>query len=230
MKTAVIVQARLSSTRLPAKVLLPLPTGRTVLEEVLHRCKQIEGVDVVVAAVSDMPASDVIAEYAERELCTVRWDELDAGDAALRGHCVVRGNESDVLARHAKAACAVDADIVMRVTSDCPLLSPVLCSEMLDFFKRSDIEYLSNAYPVREVPHGWDCEIFTRAALVAANASATDPHDREHVTPYLQRHNKLAVWKCMDDRSHLRWTLDTIEDFVTITKVFNDAREHQLAA
>src|SRR5689334_21545465 len=112
-KVVCIVQARLGSSRLPAKVLLPLPTGRTVLEEVLHRCKKIEGVDEVVLA---CPPSD---------------EGIFAGVVRFPKGCAHISfpfvDESDVLARYALAASETQADIVIRITADCPLLNPGLC-------------------------------------------------------------------------------------------------------
>lgn len=237
MTTAVIVQARLGSTRLPAKVLLPLPNGRKVLEEVLHRCWCIPGVDVVVAALPDTPENDILLS------CIV-------GDTV-----VVRGPEHDVLARYAKAAEVVKADVIMRVTSDCPLIEPEICGKALDLHCRINHGYVSNSWPTRTYPHGLDCEVFNRDVLELANRNAA-PHpgpgpyqpgvarhaetgqtlgiwaspqmfqqvadDREHVTPWMQRQPDIqhACLSSMEDRSHLRWTLDTLEDYTTIWNVF----------
>ena len=219
MKTACIIQARLASTRLPAKVLLPLPTGRTVLEEVVHRCRQIEGVDDVAVAVPDSDGGRMVGK------------SLHAAQAAHGARLAVAWPcpfaESDVLTRYAHVAKLTKADCIIRITSDCPLLNPQVCSDMLAFFKAKELDYLSNAWPVREVPHGWDCEIFTRGLLDEANAMSTDADEREHVTKYFQRiTTKGAIWKQMEDRSHLRWTLDTLDDYIRIWKIF----EEQIAA
>jgi spore coat polysaccharide biosynthesis protein SpsF (cytidylyltransferase family) len=109
MVAAVIVQARMASTRLPGKVLKPLRDG-TVLREVLRRCRAIPGVDIVCCAVPESAANDPVAR--EAESC----------DAAVH-----RGHDTDVLDRYAGAARVLAADTVMRVTSDCPLIDPGLC-------------------------------------------------------------------------------------------------------
>lgn len=210
MTVACIIQARLRSTRLPAKVLLPLPTGRTVLEEVIYRCKQIKGVDAVVVAIPDTPENDIIASVACRT-------------------AVVRGPEHDVLARYAKAASEVNADVIMRITSDCPLVDPEVSGQVLRLV--GGVGYASNCWPAREHPHGLDCEVFTRDLLSMANNEATDAYDREHVTPFIQRNCRVegsALLKSMVDRSHIRWTLDTIEDYVTIWDEFQ-RREKEAA-
>lgn len=206
MTVAVIVQARLGSTRLPTKVLLPLPTGFVVLEEVLHRCWKIPSVDVVVAALPDTAENDILLS------CV-------AGDTV-----VVRGPEHDVLARYAKAAEAVKADIIMRVTSDCPLIDPEVCGKTLDLHCRINRGFVSNSWPHRTYPHGFDCEVFNADLLAEAHQNATEPEDREHVTRWFQRqpHVEKACLSTEEDRSHLRWTLDTLEDYVRIWNVFQE--------
>ena len=123
MTTAVVVQARMNSTRLPGKVLLKL-AGRTVLSHVLARCDAIGNSDVVCCAVSDCKESDPVAAEAER--C---------------GAVVVRGSESDVLGRYRQAAEEVRAKVVMRVTSDCPLVDPEICSRVLELRAKEEADY-----------------------------------------------------------------------------------------
>lgn len=210
-KVACIVQARLGSTRLPAKVLLPLPIGRTVLEEVLRRCKQIHGIDEVVCAVPDTAENDIVASFAGRE---------------VRRDSIIRGPEHDVLARYVKAAEAVGADVIMRVTSDCPLIDPAVCGDVLATFGFADdyLDYCSNVHP-RTYPQGFDCEVFTRAALVCADQQATQQYDREHVTPSIINHpdcRKTSIVSPIGDYSHLRWTLDTLDDYIRIWNVFQE--------
>lgn len=211
-KTAVIVQARLGSSRLPAKVLLPLPTGRTVLEEVLHRCKQIEGVDLVCCAVPT-DSSGILAQY--RKSADV--------------FTICNFPENDVLARYAHVAELVHADIVMRITADCPLLDPEVCGRVLKAYLIGGWPFVCNNAP-RTYPHGFDCEVFGAALLREANEVATSPEDREHVTPYMRREKSLLNIASAVDRSHLRWTLDTLSDYVTIWNQLNDARSNPLAA
>jgi spore coat polysaccharide biosynthesis protein SpsF (cytidylyltransferase family) len=145
-------------------------------------------------------------------------------------------DENDVLGRYAKAAQVVGADIIIRITADCPLLNPHLCGEMLSYFKRNDLEFLSNAHPIRHVPHGWDCEIFTARLLALANSTATDPEDREHVTMALKKWADAGSitqhkWVCNEDWSDKRWTLDTLADYRRIVDLMrNDAGSTQVAA
>lgn len=206
--TACIVQARLGSTRLPAKVLLPLPTGRTVIEEVLFRCKQIKGVDVVALATPMVQAqrNDILAVFAHK-VGDVRTFEVPVP-------------ENDVLARYAKVASILDADVIMRITADCPLIDPEVCGRVLAMVNRFDGDrwvFAANNEP-RTFPLGFDCEVFTRALLGAANKEAHDREDREHVGPWMRRNatDKHFIFAEGENRSHLRWTLDTLDDYKVI--------------
>lgn len=209
MSTAVIVQTRMRSTRMPAKVLLPLPNGLTVLENVLTACRLIKGVDHVVIALSDDEACDIIEDLIGY------LPYVDQG----RTH-IVRGPEHDVLARHILAAEEVGADTIMRVTSDCPLISPDVCSQVLQAYKDSGVDYCTNAMP-RTWPHGFDCEVFS-LDLLKRSAEADEalyPGNREGVDVWMQQApdvNRLNVAKEGESEAHIRWTLDTVDDYVVI--------------
>ncbi len=204
-RVAIIVQARMASTRLPGKVLERL-AGETVLSHVLRRCAMIEGGDVVCCAVPDGRESDVVAEEADR--C---------------GAKVFRGSEHDVLDRYHQAAMACGADVVMRVTSDCPLIDPAVCSRLLDLFRSSGVDYASNNMPP-SWPHGLDCEVFTVAALARAARQARTPDAREHVTPWLRHepHIKRAnLAGPGGDVAAMRWTLDYPQDLEFFEALFD---------
>ncbi len=203
-RTAIIVQARRGSSRLPGKILQRL-NGKTVLEHVLERLHKVKNADMVVVATTTQPADDEVATLAQR--C---------------GATVFRGDEHDVLSRYLGAARAVDADVILRVTSDCPLIDPELCEAVIAARGNSDADYTSNNMP-RLFPHGLDCEAFTRTALEMAARDATSPYDREHVTPWMRRAPELR-------RSNVigpgwparlqRWTLDYPEDLDFFRKLF----------
>lgn len=195
-RTAIVVQARMKSTRLPGKVLEDLG-GQTVLAHVLQRCRAVPGVDVVVCAVPEGADDQPVADA-----------------AAHSGAVVVRGSESDVLARYWLSAQAVAADIVMRVTSDCPLIDPALCGAIIALRQERAADYACNNMSP-SWPHGLDAEVFTRAALDLAYDQAVRPSEREHVTPFMRNHPDftLANLPCpLADTQHHRWTLDTPED------------------
>ena len=193
--TAVIVQARHGSTRLPGKVLEQI-AGHTVLEHVLHRCRAIPGVDAVCCAIPAVPDSDPVADHARRV-----------------GVEVYRGDEHDVLDRYYRAAQQIGARIVMRVTSDCPLIDPQICGAVLRLRAERSADYACNNMP-RSGPHGLDCEAFTFEALEQAAQHAADAHSREHVTPWLRTHPQLRRASLVGDGrgTDLRWTLDYPED------------------
>jgi spore coat polysaccharide biosynthesis protein SpsF (cytidylyltransferase family) len=195
--TAVIVQARMASTRLPGKVLLPL-AGRSVLWHTLTRCAAVTGADLVCCAIPDDQSCEAIAAEAERA-----------------GAVVTRGPEADVLARHLAAATETGADIVLRVTSDCPVIDPGVCAAVLQARADAGADYACNNMP-RRWPHGLDCEAFTRAALERAANNAGAPGDREHVTPWLRRDASVSRVHVPGPDAALarhRWTLDFTEDY-----------------
>lgn len=172
MRRVAIVQARLGSTRLPGKVLMDL-AGRTVLDHVLSRCAAIPGIAEIVCATTDRPEDDPVAESAPRY-----------------GASVFRGSASDVLARYDGAAKSSRAELVLRVTSDCPLIDPEICGALLDLAEREKADFASNNAPPASFPHGLDCEAFTAAFLARAAAEANEQHQREHVGPWMRHHPK----------------------------------------
>jgi len=202
-RTAIIVQARYRSTRLPGKVLEKI-AGHTVLEHVLYRCRAISGADVVCCAIPDSRDSDSVARAAEQ-----------------LGAVVYRGEEHDVLDRYYRAAQAVKAAIVMRITSDCPLIDPEICSAVLKLRSQRNADYACNNMP-RTGPHGLDCEAFSFGALERAAQEANDAYSREHVTPWLRSHPQLIRANLPGEQAgtELRWTLDYPEDLAFFRALF----------
>lgn len=203
-RSAIIVQARMESTRLPGKVLLPL-AGRTVLSHVLERCQAVEGADVVCCAVPDAAVNDPVAEEADR--C---------------GVYVSRGSERDVLDRYYKAACDIGADVVMRVTSDCPMIDPAICAGVLGLLRTAQADYACNNMPP-SWPHGLDCEAVTFAWLERSASEARHAYEREHVTQYVRNHPEARTANLpapRNDIEHHRWTLDTPADYRFLTAMF----------
>jgi spore coat polysaccharide biosynthesis protein SpsF len=199
MKTAVIIQARMGSSRLPGKVLLPLGR-RLALDHVIERARAARNVDQVVVATSTLGTDDPIAEY-----------------CLTRGIACSRGSESDVLARYLHAMRQFPSEIVVRLTADCPLTDPFIIDELVATLKDSApaLDYHSNTLPPRRIPHGLDVEVFRREALERAGREAVRPEEREHVTPYIYRHPELfriTQAHMPQDLSGHRWTLDTEAD------------------
>ena len=208
MRVAAITQARIGSSRLPGKVLLPI-LGRSLLEYHVERVARAKLVDKVVVATTTRPADDAIEAACAK---------LDVS--------VFRGSEDDVLARYAGAAAAHNADVVVRVTSDCPLIDPeIIDRTVAEFLRRApDIDYVSNRL-VTTFPRGLDTEVLSRAALDAAAADATDPDDREHVTLFVWRQPqrfRLANVANAVDLSHHRWTVDEPADLELMKRIITD--------
>lgn len=202
MTTTAVVQARAGSTRLPGKVLQPL-AGRPLLAFMLARLEGLP-VDVLVVATSTHPRDDEVAKVA-----------ADAGVA------VVRGSESDVLARFVDALDAYPADTVVRLTADCPLADPALVGQVLALHAQSGADYTSNTL-VRTYPDGLDVEVISAVALKAAADEATDPPEREHVTPFVYRRPerfKLVSELGPELLGGERWTVDTFEDLERIRSI-----------
>lgn len=206
MRTVAVIQARYGSTRLPGKVLLPLGGG-CVLDEVIKRCRAIPGVMLTCVAVPDSAVNDDVARR-----------------AAAAGARVVRGPEHDVLARYGAAARQLDADVILRVTSDCPLIDPNVAGQVLAAREDASSDYAANNQLPRGWPHGLDCEAMTRAALERALRSATTPYDREHVTPWLRQADDIRrSWIAGPGggAAEWRWTLDLPEDYAFLSATFD---------
>jgi spore coat polysaccharide biosynthesis protein SpsF (cytidylyltransferase family) len=208
MRTVAIVQARMGSTRLPGKVMAELD-GQPLLALVLERTRAAPGLDAVAVAAPDLPRDDVIADFCESQ-----------------GVECVRGSETDVLDRYHRAATALAADVVVRITADCPLIDPVVVGRLLAFRADADVDYAGNASgalpPGRNrFPDGLDCEVFTRAALELAHREATDAYDREHVTPFMGRDERLKrdVLEAEEDYGDERWTVDYPSDLERVRKI-----------
>ncbi|ALS26099.1 cytidylyltransferase [Paenibacillus sp. 32O-W] len=205
MKVVAIVQARMGSTRLPGKVLKQLGS-QSVLAHVINRLRSVPAIhEVVVATTTESIDQAIVHE-------TVQLDVP-----------CYRGSEYDVLSRYYEAARQHRADVIVRITSDCPLIDPDVTGQCIDFFFRQQVDYASNTIE-RTFPRGLDTEVFTMEALQTAQMRASLPYQREHVTPYLYQNPalfKMAHYKDAKDYSHYRWTLDTVEDWLFITSVVN---------
>ena len=170
-----VVQTRMTSTRLPGKVMKDL-AGAPLIRRMLERVLRIEGLDRVVVALAEGAPHDPVCQAV-------------AGLPVM----VVRGSEQDVLARSAAAARAADAGTVMRITSDCPLLDPCVSASVLAAYQAAQLAGVRYARTRIEsgFPLGFDTEVFPAAALYEAEEYATDPYEREHVTPHIWRRPEL---------------------------------------
>ncbi|MFI5254872.1 MAG: cytidylyltransferase domain-containing protein [Candidatus Limnocylindrales bacterium] len=204
MRTVAIIQARTGSTRLPGKVMLPL-LGEPLLSHVFRRTSRAERVQATVIATTTASGDDVIADLATHE-----------------GWPLVRGSEMDLLARYLQAARAHQADLVVRITSDCPLIDPELIDEVVAAVGEG-IDYASNSLEPRTYPRGLDVEAIRRRALEEADRADRDPASREHATPFIYRHPerfRLRRVAAPSDLSAHRWTVDTSEDYELVRRIY----------
>lgn len=208
-RIAVVVQARTSSERFPQKVLADLE-GAPLLARVLRRASRSAECAVTAVATSARTDDDAVAQLAAEE-----------------GAAVVRGPLEDVLERYRLAAEQLDADAVVRVTGDCPLVDPRVVDHVVRAFRAGAADYASNVRPPT-FPDGLDVEVISRAALERAAREATSATEREHVTPYIADHPELFAPENVThepDLSAMRWTVDYLDDLEFVRAVFRAFRE-----
>lgn len=203
MKIVALIQARMGSTRLPRKVMREI-CGKPMIHLMLGRLQRSRRLDQVVLATSIDPGNDALASSVE----------------AL-GYQVFRGSENDVLDRFYRAALLVHADVVVRLTGDCPLIDVSIVDDTIDLLLSSGCDYASNVLPP-SFPDGLDVEVFTFAALERAWVEDDDPSRREHVTQYIQESGsfRTANLAGQADCSKERWTVDEPEDLLVVCNVF----------
>jgi spore coat polysaccharide biosynthesis protein SpsF len=196
MKRVAIIQARMSSSRLPGKVLAPID-GAPMIALMLRRVARARLLDDIVVATSVEHSDDVLADEVNRN-----------------GFKTYRGSLADVLSRFAAATREFAADVVVRLTGDCPLTDPDIIDKSLSILIDGNFDYVSNVDPPT-YPNGLDVEAFTSAAVLKAHKEARLPSDREHVTPYIRRNKAIfrqsTIRACVD-LSALRWTVDHPDD------------------
>lgn len=202
-KIVAIVQACMGSTRFPNKLMQPI-CGTPMVELLLERLSKARHIDRIVLATSIDLQNDPLSRYLRE-----------------RGYEVYQGSEDDVLDRYYQAAKAVEADVVVRITGDCPLIDPKLVDAVIDRLKEKDADYASNTMP-QTYPKGLDTEVFTFKALETSWNRVKDPYFRKHVTPYIResRHFNRANLVNETNKSAERWIVNEPEDFVVVRKVF----------
>ncbi|MGI2296570.1 cytidylyltransferase domain-containing protein [Paenibacillus sp. GXUN7292] len=203
MNTVAIVQARMTSSRLPGKVLKEV-MGKPLIEYLIERLRRVKHLSNIVIATTVNDSDQSIVE-----LC----DKL--------GVDCFRGSEEDVLSRYYKAALHYRAEHIVRITSDCPVIDPEVVDQVISYYFGQKSDYTSNGL-VRSFPRGLDTEVFSFKVLEEAHQEAKESFEREHVTPFLYNnrdrfstHNYSYKYDC----SYHRWTVDTQEDFILIQKI-----------
>lgn len=211
-KVVAIIQARMGSTRLPGKVMKDL-CGKTVLAHDIERVRQSKYIDEIVIATTKFKEDDIILK-----------------EVSKNGAKVYRGSEDDVLRRYYEAAKENKADVIVRITSDCPLIDPFIVDEVIKVYLNSNYDLVTNAgvYPEnRTYPRGLDVEVFSFDILKKAFQEAIEMYQREHVTPFIYENSKnIYYYKNNIDYSKYRWTLDTEEDYKLISAVYDRLYEN----
>lgn len=210
-KIVAIVQAHMRSTRFSQKEMQPVCSTPMIglLLEILLKAKLI---DQIVLATSTDPRNEPLAQ-------SVR--ELSFG--------VYQGSEDDMLDRYYQAAKVARADIVVRITGDCPLVDPELVDLVIFLFLKKSVGYATNTNPPPSCPNGLDVEFFTFKALENAYKSAEEPRQREHFTPYIRESDQFTRINLANetDCSGERWTVDEPEDLEVVRKVFKHFSLHR---
>lgn len=206
MNVVCIVQARVGSTRLPRKVLKKI-CEKTILEHDIDRLKRVKNIDKIVIATT-----------------TEKKDIEIVNETNRLGITCFRGSEKDVLSRYYYAAKENNADIVVRITSDCPLLDCRITENTINYYLENSYDYVSNTLE-RTLPRGLDTEVFSVSILEKAFNEAILDRDREHVTSYIYTNKdkfSLGSYRFSKDYSNHRWTLDTEEDFMFISCIYKE--------
>ncbi len=207
-RTVALIQARMASQRLPGKVLADIE-GRPMLGRMVDRLSRLQTVDDLAVATTIDPVDDSVFAWCSRE-----------------GVACLRGATSDVLDRFHAAAEITRAAVIVRLTADCPLIDPAVVDLCVTAFRESDppVDLVVNRLPwERTYPIGLDTEVFSRQALDTAWREAREPHQREHVVPFLYENPdrfRLVHLKTDPDFGRMRWTVDEADDLKAVRQIF----------
>ena len=209
MNTVAIIQARMGSTRLPGKVLMPGINGKSLIEILYLRLKQSKMIDKIVLATSENTNNQSLIDLCKKI-----------------GISAFQGSEDDVLDRYYQIALAEKADLVVRITGDCPLIDYQLVDDVIKQFKCKDLDFVSNNNPP-SYPDGLDVEAFTFECLKKTYEESSKPHEREHVTPYMKESSKFKLHnlKNRKDYSKERWTVDELEDYILVKNILEEIND-----
>lgn len=205
MRVVATIEARMTSTRLPGKVLLPA-LGQPMLHHLVNRLRAVPSIDEIVLATTTNAMDDPLVVFAKAD-----------------GLAVFRGSEQDVMARVIGAADFANAEVVVEITGDCPVIDPDLVEQTIRMFFHHDVEYVSNSL-VRSYPDGMDTQVFSLKALKRSAQMTSDPLDREHVSRHMCQHPELFPRVHLIAPPSIHWpelglTLDEVADYQLLKKV-----------
>jgi spore coat polysaccharide biosynthesis protein SpsF len=203
---SVIMQARMTSKRLPGKVLISI-CDKPIISHIIERLGTCNNISDIILAIADTKQNGVLEEYAKSIDCHF-----------------YRGSENDVLLRYYRTAEAFEVDTIVRITSDCPLVDPKIIDEMIDSYSSNTFNYMAVGIQ-GNFPRGLDAEVFSFETLKKVNIQAHLPYEREHVTPYIYQHPELFAIRFIEAqgklrRPDLRLTVDTEEDLRFVKEIF----------
>ena len=202
------IEARMSSTRLPGKVLMKL-AGQPMLGHIVDRLRASQYIHEVVVATTTNPADEAIVDFCSQ-----------------KGVLFFRGSEEDVLGRVVNTGRFARADLLVEITGDCPLIDPLVVDDVIRSFFKSDADYCSNGLDEKTYVRGLDVEIYPLAVLEEVESLANDPSDREHVSYYIYTHSEKFILKSAAcsiplEAAKLRLTVDCPEDFMLVDEIYN---------
>ena len=205
MKIVATIEARMTSSRLPGKVLLAV-LGQPMLHHLFNRLRAVPSIDDIVLATTVNAADDVLVEFAARE-----------------GVMAYRGSEQDVMARVIGAAEAGGADVIVEITGDCPIIDPDIVGQTIQMYLHHDAAYVSNAH-IRSYPDGMDTQVFRLETLKRSAAMTNDPLDREHVSLHIRNHPEIFPRVNLVAPPSLCWpelglTLDEEADYRLLSQI-----------
>jgi glutamate-1-semialdehyde 2,1-aminomutase len=203
MKIVAIIQARMGSARLPNKVMKPI-CGVPLIELLIARLSTSKRIDQIVVATSTDIRNQPLAEHIRKI-----------------GYEVFRGSEDDVLDRYYQAAKCYQADVVVRITGDCPLIDAALVDKVVNAYEQQRVDFMTNTRPPT-FPDGLDTAVFSFATLEIAHKKAKSKFEREHVVPFIRESGQFTIGNLANsvDQSSERWTVDEYQDFEVVDNVF----------
>ncbi len=206
MKVSAIIQARITSTRLPGKVLMDIE-GKPMLWHVINRLKSSKKLDDIILTIPDTKENDILEKFAKDN--KVKY---------------FRGNENNVLSRYYETAKKFHCEVIVRLTSDCPLIDPKIVDLVIEKHLNRGVDYTSNVIK-KTFPRGLDVEVFNFMVLEKAHKGAKENYQREHVTPYIYEHPEIfklqnITAKGILKRPEIRLTVDTKEDLRLIKEIY----------
>lgn len=203
VKTVVIIETSMHSTQLPGKLMLRLG-DKTVLGQILTRCFLIYGVDEICCVIPDSSEHDILAEESNKYSAII-----------------FRSKEKNALESYYKAAVFINADVIIRITSNCPLINPAICSKVLNLHVKTNSQYTCNNMPP-SWPYGYECEVFGIEQLEKAYNNKNVISSLEHLSDWMKANYNVVNFSNPDGNIHYKKVaLDTPEDYVRIANFFN---------